>query len=312
MNKIIRMWNQNRKKIIIIALGVVFIFAIIQVLNQVAKEEIQKKANNNNVSSVQNYQKLPTTSSRTGEVVSEEKTKTNVNIIENFVQACNSADTKKAYDLLTDECKNTLFPTEQEFIDNYYNLIFKTKKTIDIENYKNSSKTNTYIVTFYEDSISTGNVSSSQNYGDYITVDKDTQKLNINSLITAKEINKSTEKNGIRITILKQELYKDYEIYEIKAENNTDKTVLLDTMSSSKKIYIMDNSNIKNTVAINEIADSLLQITSYGAKKISMKFYKNYNSGSRTKKVIFTDIVEDNDKYEQENTTDRLKIEVEI
>lgn len=312
MNKIIRMWNQNRKKIIIIALGVVFIFAIIQVLNQVAKEEIQKKANNNNVSSVQNYQKLPTTSSRTGEVVSEEKTKTNVNIIENFVQACNNADTKKAYDLLTDECKNTLFPTEQEFIDNYYNLIFKTKKTIDIENYKNSSKTNTYMVTFYEDSISTGNVSSSQNYGDYITVDKDTQKLNINSLITAKEINKSTEKNGIRITILKQELYKDYEIYEIKAENNTDKTVLLDTMSSSKKIYIMDNSNIKNTVAINEIADSLLQITSYGAKTISMKFYKNYNSGSRTKKVIFTDIVEDNAKYEQENTTDRLKIEVEI
>lgn len=311
MNKIIRMWNQNRKKIIIIALGVVFIFAIIQVLNQVAKEENQKKANNN-VFSVQNYQKLPTTSSRTGEVVSEEKTKANVNIIENFVQACNNEDIKKAYDLLTDECKNTLFPTEQEFIDNYYNLIFKTKKTIDIENYKNSSKTNTYIVTFYEDSISTGNVSSSQNYGDYITVDKDTQKLNINSLITAKEINKSTEKNGIRITILKQELYKDYEIYEIKAENYTDKTVLLDTMSSSRKIYIMDNSKIKNTVAINEIADSLLQITSYGAKTMSMKFYKSYDSNSITKKVIFTDIVEDNAKYEQENTTDRLKIEVEI
>lgn len=311
MNKIIRMWNQNRKKIIIIALGVVFIFAIIQVLNQVAKEENQKKANNN-VSPVQNYQKLPTTSSRTGEVVSEEKTKTNVNIIENFVQACNNEDTKKAYDLLTDECKNTLFPTEQEFIDNYYNLIFKTKKTIDIENYKNSSKTNTYIVTFYEDSISTGNVSSSQNYGDYITVDKDSQKLSINSLIKVKEINKSTEKNGIKITVLKQELYKDYEIYEIKAENYTDKTVLLDTMSSSRKIYIMDNSKIKNTIAINEIADSLLQITSYGAKTISMKFNKNYNSSSITKKVIFTDIVEDKDKYEQENTTDRLKIEVEI
>lgn len=311
MNKIIRMWNQNRKKIIIIALGVVFIFAIIQVLNQVAKEENQKKANNN-VSPVQNYQKLPTTSSRTGEVVSEEKTKTNVNIIENFVQACNNEDTKKAYDLLTDECKNTLFPTEQEFIDNYYNLIFKTKKTIDIENYKNSSKTNTYIVTFYEDSISTGNVSSSQNYGDYITVDKDSQKLSINSLIKVKEINKSTEKNGIKITVLKQELYKDYEIYEIKAENYTDKTVLLDTMSSSRKIYIMDNSKIKSTVAINEIADSLLQITSYGAKTMSMKFYKSYDSNSITKKVIFTDIVEDNAKYEQENTTDRLKIEVEI
>lgn len=311
MNKIIRMWNQNRKKIIIIALGVVFIFAIIQVLNQVAKEENQKKANNN-VSPVQNYQKLPTTSSRTGEVVSEEKTKINVNIIENFVQACNNEDTKKAYDLLTDECKNTLFPTEQEFIDNYYNLIFKTKKTIDIENYKNSSKTNTYIVTFYEDSISTGNVSSSQNYGDYITVDKDSQKLSINSLIKVKEINKSTEKNGIKITVLRQELYKDYEIYEIKAENYTDKTVLLDTMSSSRKIYIMDNSKIKNTIAINEIADSLLQITSYGAKTISMKFNKNYNSSSITKKVIFTDIVEDKDKYEQENTTDRLKIEVEI
>ena len=125
-------------------------------------------------------------------------------------------------------------------------------------------------------------------------------------------MNKIAENNGIKITVLKQEIYKDYEIYEIKAENNTDKTILLDTMSSSKKIYIMDNSNIKNTIAINEIADSLLQITSYGAKTISMKFNKNYNSSSITKKVIFTDIVEDKDKYEQENTTDRLKIEVEI
>ncbi len=37
MNNIIRFWNLNRKKIIIIGLVVVFFIIIIQVLNQMAK-----------------------------------------------------------------------------------------------------------------------------------------------------------------------------------------------------------------------------------------------------------------------------------
>lgn len=309
MNRIIRMWNQNRRRFIVIALGVVFLFVIIQILNQIAKEQNEEQ---NNKEILQNYEKLPTTSIITGEEVSEEKTKTNVELIENFVEACNVTDIEKAYELLSDGCKEVLFPTEQYFIDNYYNVIFKVKRTIKIENYKNSSKANTYLVTFYEDNISTGNVSSSDFYKDYISIEKETEKININSLIIAKQIDTQSEIDGIKISVLRQEIYKDYEIYKIKAENNTDKTILLDTQSSSKKIYIMDNNNIKNNVAIHEIADSLLQITPYGAKTISMKFNKNYNTTSKTRKIFFTDIIKDYELYKQDDTIERLTMEIDI
>lgn len=309
MNRIIRMWNQNRREIIIIALGVVFFFVIIQILNQMAKTQNEQKRNN---TIIQNTEKLPTTSIITGDEVSEEKTKTNVELIENFVEACNVTDIEKAYELLSDECKEVLFPTEQYFIANYYNVIFKVERTIKIENYKNSSNVNTYLVTFYEDNISTGNVSSSDYYRDYISIDKETQKLNINSLILAKEINTQAEVDGISISVEKQEIYKDYEIYTIKAENKTDKTVLIDTQSSSKNIYIMNSNNIKNNVSMHEIAGSLLQITQYGAKTIKMKFIKTYNSANKTKKIIFTDIISDYEAYEQNSEIDRLKIEVEV
>lgn len=309
MNKIIRIWNQNRRKIIIIALVIVFFFIIQQTLNQMAKDNIEKN-NENQVNTEK--ESLPTQSIITGEVVKEETTKTNVEVINDFVDYCNNQDIDSAYDLLTDECKEILFSTKDNFINNYYEIIFSETRTIKIENYKNSSKNNTYKVTFYGDALSTGDVSGTDTYQDYITVDKETTKLNVNSLITSSEINAEEEVNGIKIEVLRQQIYKDYEKYEIKVENNTDKTVVLDTLASNKKVYIVDNDSVKYTAFISEIANNLLELQKYTAKTYTIKFNKNYNPSSKTKKVVFSDIVEDYEKYEQEKTEDRLKIEVDI
>lgn len=309
MNKIIRIWNQNRRKIIIIALVIVFFFILLQVLNQMAKSNIEK---NNAKQENKEKENLPTKSIITGEVVKEETTKTNVEVINTFADNCNNKDIDSAYSLLTEECKEILFPTKDSFINNYYNVIFSENRTIKIENYKNSSKNNTYKVTFYGDALSTGNISGTDKYQDYITIDKETKKLNINSLITSNEMNSEKEVNGIKIQVLRQDIYIDYEKYEIKVENNTDKTVMIDTLTSSKKIYVVDNDNIKYTAFTSEIANNLLELPKYVTKTYSIKFNKKYNPSSKIKKVVFSDIVEDYEKYKQEKTEDRLKIEVDL
>lgn len=310
MNKIIRMWNQNRKKIIIIVLVVAFCFLIIQVLNQMAKEQIKENNNKNKI--VSKEENLPSTSIITGEKVKETTTQTNVGIIESFVENCNSNDIEKAYSLLTDGCKEVLFPTKESFINNYYNIIFKEQKTIKIENYKNSSNTNTYQVTFYGDVLSTGNVATSDKYTDYITVEKDSEKLNINSLVTTTKLESEKEVNGIKISVKRKEIYKDYEKFQIKVENNTDKTVLLDTRKSSKTIYAVGTDSIKYSANTNEIGSSLFEIQKYVAKTYEIKFNKRYDSSIRSKKIIFSDIIEDYDKYKQQKTDERLKIEIEF
>ena len=303
MNKIIRIWNQNRRKIIVIALVIVFFFILLRGLNEIAKNNIEK---NNATQENTEKEDLPTQSIITGEEVKEEITKTNVEVINDFVDNCNNQDIDSAYNLLTEECKKVLFPTKDTFVNYYYNSIFSEKRQIKIENYKNSSKNNTYKVTFYADALATGNVTGKDKYLDYITVDKKVQKININSLITSKEINSIKEQNGIKIEVIRQDIYKDYEIYEIKVENNTDKTIALDSLTSTKKVYVVDNNNIKYTSFIYEIANNLLELSKYVTKTYTIKFNKIYNPTDKVKKVVFSDIVEDYEKYKQEKTEDRL------
>ena len=236
MNRLIRIWNQNRGKIIIIALVVVFFFIIIRALNAGAKKALEQKNSSTNTAWVEE-EEIPNKSIVTGEKVNNQTTKTNVNIIEDFVEKCNTKDIDNAYNLLTDECKETLFPTKERFIKDYYNIIFTESRTTKIENYKNSSKTNTYKVTFYGDVLGTGDASAKNSKKDYITVEKESGKLNINSLITVNDIGKKVEQNGIILTVAKQEIYVDYEIYKINVLNNTNKEICMDTKKSTKSVY---------------------------------------------------------------------------
>lgn len=313
MNSIIRMWNQNRKKIIIIVLIVAFCFLVLQILNNIAKENIRKqnmenKINNENISD----KKLPTTSIITGEKVNKQTTENNVKIIEEFSNMCNEGKIQEAYNLLTPNCKQALFETVEDFKNNYYDIIFKETRTIKIENYKNSVTTNTYAVTFYEDIISTGNVGQANNYKDYITVEKDTNKLNINSLITSKNIEKENTKSGIEVKALRQEIYIDYEIYKFEFQNNTQNTVLLDTLKNSKSIYILDRNGIKYGSFATEVASSLFELPMYTTKSFSIKFNKRYNPVDETKKIVFSDIILNYEQYKQQNTNERESIEIKL
>lgn len=310
MNNIIRFWNQNRKGIIVGIIAIVLLIVIIQVMNQAAKEQKQKK--NINTTIDETVEDLPNKSIITGETVKEETTKTNVSLIENFLEQCNKQDIEAAYELLTDECKEVLFNTKEDFVNNYYNIIFTETRTINIENYKNSSKTNTYKITFYEDALETGNASGTNTYQDYITVDKESGKLNINSLITSQEINTKTEQDGIIVTVLRQDIYKDYERYQIKVENNTSNTIVLDTRTNQKTVYATGNDNVKYNAFTNEISSNLYEISQYGVKVYNLKFNKKYDSSITTKKITLSDIIANYEKYTEENTDERLKIEVKL
>ena len=45
-------------------------------------------------------------------------------IIIKFIDYCNSGEINSAYELLSDDCKQILFPSIESFLNNYYNRIF--------------------------------------------------------------------------------------------------------------------------------------------------------------------------------------------
>lgn len=310
INKIRRYWNQNRKRIILGIAMIVFIILIIQVLNQMAKQNNKKeKVVENNV-----IQDLPTESIITGEKVDVNLTQANVEIIDQFIKACNDKDMNLAYSFLTQECKEALYPTVNDFIERYYKFVFDDVKTYKIENYRNSSPYYTYDVKFYTDTISTGKVQDNGIYQDYITINKETGKMNINQLIYAKDINKSNESDGVEITVLRQYIYKDYEEYSLEINNKTDKEIMIDSREKNKGVYVVESDNATYRAFLNEIATNLYNVPSYFSREYKIKFNKMYKTGVTAEKIVFTQIVPDYElfKNQQEVEKKRIKVEVEL
>ncbi len=313
MNKIIRFWNQNRKSIVTIMVAIAFLLIIIQVLNQFAK-------NNNEKSSEKTkeiVEGLPTKSIIGGQDISVETTKNNVEEIETFIKKCNSGDIEGAYNMLTDNCKNVLFANKLEnFKVGYYDIIFSSKRTGDIENFISSNKRYTYRVKFYEDMLASGSTQNKESYQDYITIDENMSagKLSINSLVYTKEINKESELNGVKVIVLSQQIYKDYEKYEVKFENTTSNRILIDTRTQTKSVYILGSNGVSYGSNISEISSSLCEIPANFYRTYTITFNKTYSSGVQTKGIAFTDIVPDYETYKQ-NTKDynqRLRISVSM
>lgn len=312
MNNIIRFWNQNRKGIIAGIAAIVLLIVVIQVLNQIAKQ--QKEQNNNEIELTE--EDLPTKSIIGGDSVSVETTKGNVEIIESFIEKCNNGDITGAYAMLTNDCKEVLFSSEESFKKGYYDIIFKSKRISKIENFLSKNKRYTYKVTFSNDILATGNAENSKSYQDYITIDENSEngKINLNSFIYKKNINKESEKEGIKVNILSQEIYKDNEKYQIKIENNTNKRILIDTGEKSKSVYLVGSNNITYNSYIYEISSILYELPAKFNRTYSIRFNKIYSSGVQTEGIVFSDIVADCEKYSQtpDEVKERVKISVNI
>lgn len=201
MRKLIRYFNQNRTKILLIVFIIVFLIIFVRVLNNIIKRNLQEE--NNNISNIQidKDTSIPDEVIISGEEISEEKAIEDKQIIEGFVQACNNKDYSKAYNMLTDDCKNIVFNgTMDSFVRNYCDLIFKTSKTYKLEGWLNKTDGMTYKMTYLEDNIlATGGISDGLNYTDYITITKENgeNKLSIYSFINSY----NTEKLKVKIIL---------------------------------------------------------------------------------------------------------------
>ena len=312
MNNIIRFWNRNRKGIIAGLIAIVLLIVFIQILNEMAKK--QKENDQKGIVLTEEEKKLPTQSIIGGESVSIETTKSNVKIVEEFIEKCNNKDVEGAYSMLTDECKEVLYKTKENFKKGYLDVIFKNKRIVNIQNFVSNNNRYTYRVDFYEDILSTGNAQSKDTYLDYITIDENSKngKLNINSFIYKQDINKYSEKDGIKITILSREVYKEDEKYQIKIENTTEKTILIDTKTKSKSIYLVGSNNITYDSNISEMSSILTEIRANFYRNYELKFYKIYSSGVSSTGIAFLDIVSDSEKYKQMPSEVKERIQISV
>lgn len=292
MHRLISFYNKNRKMIFIVIFVIIVIFALLRTLNNfyLKQNKTLKQAdissNISNVTSGVRNQDFDLSGTKKDKDAIELDQK----VLEEFIKNCNEKNITQAYGMLTDECKENLFKTEEIFINNYYKNVFNnSKKNYTIENWNGK----TYKIKFSEDILSSGNIDKNSSVIDYITVKKvdGESKLNINNFIKRVKFKKQIKQNGITMQINYKDVYMDYEIYNFTFENDTNVTVLLDSLDKTDSVYIEDKNGAKYNFNNYEITKDSLLLQKKSSNTINIKFNNPYRTDKEIQKIVFSNII---------------------
>lgn len=332
MNRFIRFFNQNRKVIFWSIIVIAFILILIQLLNSLAENSHKDKTNieieenieqNNSLSNNNELQEnntynsinvlLSSDSLTQDEQLSNRALTDDSNLIQNFVTFCNDKKIEQAYNLLSDDCKEQIYPNIDDFERNYYDLVFNgSKKNVTVENWNKQI----YRIKLNDDNIlETGNLNGGSSQTDYFTIVLDSdgnEKLNINSFIGKKEINQEIEKQGIKINAQYLFQYMDYCEIQYDVKNNTDKTVLLDDLSNPYTIYIKDENNNQYSADTGKLTKERLKLVQTQEKQIKIKYYSGYISTKVINNITFSKVINDYDSFAQDNYNQYFTISMSI
>lgn len=304
MHKILSFYNSNRRVIWIATLAIAFTIILLQTLNNDAKKRNSEINTNDEINSSSNTTIYPNnqedflSSNYNSEKIQDEKLK----LISAFLEKCNNGKIKEAYDLLSTDCKEEMFPVLEKFKNDYTDLVFNTAKTYDIKLWM-SGKYSIYKISIYENALATGVVNNNAIDSYYTVVEENNDyKININNLIAKEELNTENSNDYVRINVISRKIYIDYEEYEIKITNNTQKTILMDGYRKNNSMYLQDSVGGKKTAYTNEIPERLLIINPLLSITRTIKFNKSYTEKISSKGITFEDIILDYDEYKkQEN-----------
>lgn len=308
MNKFIRYYNQNRRELFIIATIILLAIFLLKFINfNIAKkneEKLQGNIENTTQDATTKYDK----NIDTYQIVTGTKNKvtaeSDIDYIVKFIEYCNEGNITEAYQMISDECKEVVFPSLEYFKQLYYDNNFNTNKSYDIQDWYGS----TYKVDLKENMLHTGKTNMN-NIQDFITVIKEQNeyKLNINNFIGKTNLNKTNNILNINTEIISKNTFMDYEVYSLKIKNNNNFTVFLDDLNETNTIYLTDENGIKYVAYSHELTSEQLKVNPYSSIQIEIKFTDGYVVDRAIEKMTFSNVALDNEKQETTQIAIKLK-----
>ena len=275
------------KKVIII---VVFVLFIIKSLNFIYEKDEEKKriqSNENNTNSQNSKDTNITEEDYTTESNSMDIT------ISSFVNYCNQRKIEEAYKMLTQECKNAMFPTVEDFEKIYINNVYNIKREYELTKWSAEGNKTTCLVTLYGDLLATGGtVNSKQEYYTFVEDDNGNYKLNINNYI-----------------------YEEYEEAKITIKNNTGKTICLTGNKYNKNIYLQNSSGTSYSSLSSKFDKENIVMKPNSVQSFTVKFNKLYSATNKATKLVLSDVILDYESYlnseDKNNYSNRTSINVQ-
>lgn len=276
----IRDFYQKYKVIIFVVL---IIWTTIFIINQFLKEDKNKNTAPSttytpHVSIMDNSEEVPQKLQQPIE-----------SLIDKYFNYCNNGEYENAYNMLSDECKNNYFTTQNGF-EQYIKQIFGNGgKIYNIQDYSNLNKTYIYNIRILDNILANGTTTGYGYYEEKITIKGDKEdnlKLNIGNFIEQENMNIFAEDDYLRIEILGKTVNYDTETYKVKITNKSEYPIVLANNREEFEIgiYIGDQTRAVNLPVAN------ISLDPNSSQTRDLEFTKFADDGKKTSIMIFNAI----------------------
>lgn len=210
--------------------------------------------------------------------------------IDTYFNYCNNKEYEKAYDMLTEDCKEYLYGDLSLFTQ-YVDNIFTSKKIYNLQNYSNVDGVYIYDINILDDIESTGTTGGYDPYKEKIAIRLENNEFKISNqgFIETEEYNIVTEDDYIRVTVISKDVSYRREGYNVVIQNKTD-----------KYIDIIDNS-LSGEVTLN-LGDQKRKVTNYSNAMLVL------NPNSTTDAVFIFDKFYDDQKTPTQLSLENVRI----
>lgn len=229
-----------------------------------------------------------------------------------YVEYCNKAEYEKAYNMISDECKDYNF---NSFLDykQYVANKFSGNKKYAIQNYSNYNDKYIYVVKLYDDFLATGLTNSTYKYQEEkISASYDENGkvvFAVGNFIERQEVKSVQENEYLKIDIISKLVKYSSETYEIKFTNRSENTIVIKNGEISDQVILNLGGEYRNDISTIDI------VLKPGATTTQfVTFNKFYDDGDISKSIIFNSIrvvenyIEDNPN--EDNSIDKFSMEL--
>ena len=272
----IQFCKRNRKKIFIILI----IWLIIIIINYILKNQPQKLPEPSitytpHVSVMDKNKEVP-----------EKYQEPIENLIDTYFNYCNNKEYEKAYNLITQECKNKNYPTLEQF-KGYVDEVFEGKEKIyNIQSYSIVDNKYIYNVRILDNILKNGTTDGYYYYEEkFILIEENgTMKLSIAEYIGDENPNIKVEDNNMIVEILNKSVDYETETYKIKVTNKTDKYIVISDNKQNNEIRLDLGQSLRTPT---NMALAFFYVAPNGSTTQEITFNKYYDDNLVAKKIIF-------------------------
>lgn len=275
--KIRRFFKKYKKVIIFLIILWAIILLVNYALKNMPKDEKPKTTYEPNISVM------------TDDEVPEKWQETIESTIDKFIQRCNNKEYETAYNMISEDCRQELYPTLNSF-QKYVDAKFVTKRSYSIQNFSNVGKQYIYDVNLMEDLMATGLTDKEFYYDEekFVFTEKDKNlKFAIDGFVRKANLNMFAEDENLKINIYSKNVFYDHETYKVTITNRSSHPIVIADGTTNNEVTLYTGENNRNEKNVGSYG---IMLKPNENKSYTFLFNKYCDDGRAPEYIMFNDI----------------------